>query len=164
MCHPVCSVSVTPSKARLIGFYYKWKFQSIATVRSSRVSLRSTQLLLTVAMGLESWSSNGDLLDGSTERRLTLAEVELSNGLYGWLTDVGPHFRLIVLHAMPEVTTFFERCVIRFAPCLCDTKQISADWLWLQVETPVRCRCASSRWSGYGVAHTDMKNLSEITW
>jgi len=151
-----CSVSVTPSKARLIGFYYKWKFQSIATVRSSRVSLRSTQLLLTVAMGLESWSSNGDLLDGSTERRLTLAEVEL--------TDVGPHFRLIVLHAMPEVTTFFERCVIRFAPCLCDTKQISADWLWLQVETPVRCRCASSRWSGYGVAHTDMKNLSEITW
>jgi len=67
-------------------------------------------------MRLESWSSNGDLLDGSTERRLTLAEVEPSNGLYG--TDVGPHFRLIVLHAMPEVTTFFERCAIQFAPCL----------------------------------------------
>ncbi|WP_415638880.1 hypothetical protein, partial [Phocaeicola vulgatus] len=59
-------------------------------------------------MRLGSWSSNGDLLDGSTERRLTLAEVEPSNGFGGWLTDVGRHFRLIVLHAMPEVTTFWE--------------------------------------------------------
>ncbi|EEF74562.1 hypothetical protein, partial [Phocaeicola coprophilus] len=64
------------------------------------------------------WSSNGDLHDGSTERRLTLAEVEPSNVFGGWLTEVGPHFRHIVLHAMPKVTTFWERCSIRFAPCL----------------------------------------------
>ncbi|WP_306668388.1 hypothetical protein [Phocaeicola sp.] len=57
--------------------------QSIATERSIRVSLRSTLLFLTVSMRLGSWSSNDDLLDGSTERRLTLAEVEPSNGLYG---------------------------------------------------------------------------------
>ena len=55
---------------------------SIATERSSRVSLRSTQLFLTVSMRLENISTNDDLLDGSTERRLTLAEVEPSNGLY----------------------------------------------------------------------------------
>ena len=30
------------------------------------------------------------MLDGSTERRLTLAEVEPSNVFGGWLTDVGP--------------------------------------------------------------------------
>ena len=83
ICHPVCSVSVTPSKARLIGFCYKWKIQSIATERSIRVSLRSTQLFLTVSMRLENISTNDDLLDGSTERRLTLADVEPSNGLYG---------------------------------------------------------------------------------
>ena len=82
ICHPVCSVSVTPSKARLTGYYYWWEFQFIATERSSRVSLRSTQLFLTVSMRLENISTNDDLLDGSTERRLTLAEVEPSNGLY----------------------------------------------------------------------------------
>ena len=81
MCHPVCSVSVTPSKTRLIGFCYKWKIQSIATERSNRVSFRSTQLFLTVSMRLENISTNDDMLDGSTERRLTLAEVEPSNGL-----------------------------------------------------------------------------------
>ena len=95
----------------------QWNFQSIATERSSRVSLRSTQLFLTVSMRLENISTNDDLLDGSTERRLTLAEVEPSNGFGGWLTDVGHHFRLIVLHAMPEVTTFWGGCAIRFAPC-----------------------------------------------
>ncbi len=63
-------------------------------------------------------SSNDYLSDGSTERRLTLAEVEPSNVIGSWLTDVGLHFRLIVFHAMPEVTTFGERCTIRFAPCL----------------------------------------------
>ena len=83
ICHPVCSVSATPSKTRLIGFWNKWKLQSIATERSSRVSLRSTQLFLTMSMRLENTSTNDDLLDGSTERRLTLAEVEPSNGLYG---------------------------------------------------------------------------------
>ena len=31
---------------------------------------------------VESISTNDDMLDGSTERRLTLAEVEPSNGLY----------------------------------------------------------------------------------
>ena len=90
---------------------------SIATERSSRVSLRSTQLFLTVSIRSGSWSSNGDLLDGSTERRLTLAEVEPSNGFGDWLADIGHHFRLIVLHAMPEVTTFLEGYAIRFAPC-----------------------------------------------
>ncbi len=138
MRHPVCSVSVTPSKARLIGFGYKWKLQSIATVRNSRLSLFSTQLFLTVSMRLGSWSSNGDLLDGSTERRLTLAEVEPSNGFGGWLTDVGRHFRLIVLHAMPEVTTFWEDAPSGLLR-VCDTKQSPADWLLLRVETPVRC-------------------------
>ena len=122
MYHPVCSVSATPSKARLIGFGYEWKIQSIDTVRSSRVSLRSTQLFLTVSMRLGSWSSSGNLLDGSTERRLTLAEVEPSNGLNSWLTDVGHHFRLIVFHAMPDVTTFLGN-----APSVllrvCNTKQ-----------------------------------------
>jgi hypothetical protein len=58
-------------------------FQSIATERNSRVSLCSTQLFLTMAMRLENTSTNDDLLDGSTERRLTLAEVEPSNGLGG---------------------------------------------------------------------------------
>ena len=52
-----------------------------ATERSSRVSLRSTQLFLTVSMRLENTSTNDDLLDGSTKRRLTLAEVEPSNVL-----------------------------------------------------------------------------------
>ena len=80
MRHPVRSVSSTPSKARLIGFGYKWELQSIATERSSRVSLRSTQLFLTVSMRLENISTNDDLLDGSTERRLMLAEIEPSNG------------------------------------------------------------------------------------
>jgi len=68
-------------------------------------------------MSLENISTNDDLLDGSTERRLTLAEVEPSNGLCSKLTDVGRHFRLIVFYAMPEVTTFWEGYVIRFAPC-----------------------------------------------
>ena len=116
MCHPVCSVSVTPSKSRLIGFGYKWKIQSIATERSSRVSLRSTQLFLTVTMRLENISTNDDLLDGSTERRLTLAEVEPSNGFSSWLTEVDRHFRLFVFHAMPEVTTILGKYAIRFAP------------------------------------------------
>ena len=80
----------------------------------------------------------GDLLDGSTERRLTLAEVEPSNGFGGWLTDVGRHFRLIVLHAMPEVTTFWEDAPSGLLR-VCDTKQSPADWLLLRVETPVRC-------------------------
>ena len=40
-------------------------------------------LFLTMSMRLGSWSSNGDLHDGSTERRLTLAEVEPSIGLGG---------------------------------------------------------------------------------
>ena len=56
---------------------------SIATERNRRVSLCYTQLFLTVSMRLGSWSSNDDLLDGSTERRLTLAEVEPSNGFGG---------------------------------------------------------------------------------
>ena len=118
MYHPVCSVSVTPSKARLSGFGYEWKLHSIATERSSRVPLRSTQLFLTVSMRLGSWSSNGNMFDGSTKRRLTLAEVESSNGFGGWLTGVGHHFRLIVFYAMPEVTAFWEGYAIRFAPCL----------------------------------------------
>ena len=73
ICHPVCSVSVTPSKARLIGFCYKWKFQSIATERNSRVSLCFTQLFLTMSMRLGCCSSNDDLLDGSTEWLIKLA-------------------------------------------------------------------------------------------
>ena len=81
MRHPVCFVSSTSSKARLIGFGYEWKPQSIATERSSRVLLRSTLLFLTVSMRLENPSTNDDLLDGSTKRRLTLAEVEPSNVL-----------------------------------------------------------------------------------
>ena len=48
------------------------------------------------------------MLDGSTERRLTLAEVEPSNGLGGRLTDVGHHFRLIVFHAMPEQLALYN--------------------------------------------------------
>ncbi|WP_306668389.1 hypothetical protein [Phocaeicola sp.] len=74
-------MSATPSKAQLIGFGYEWKLHSIATERSSRVSLRSTQLFLTVSMRFGYCSSNDGLLDGSTERRLTLAEVEPLNGL-----------------------------------------------------------------------------------
>ena len=84
------------------------------------------------------WSSNDDLSDGSTERRLTLAEVEPSNGFGGWLRGVGRHFRLIVFHAMPEVTTFWEDVPSGLLR-VCDTKQNSADWFWLQVECPVRC-------------------------
>ena len=126
-------MSVTPSKARLSGFGYEWKLHSIATERNSRVSLRSTQLFLTVSMRLESISTNDDLLDGSTERRLTLAEVEPSNGFGGQLTDVGPHFRLIVFYAMPEVMTFGEDMpsgLLRVG----DTKQSSADRLLRQAE------------------------------
>ncbi|MCS2963725.1 hypothetical protein NXV12_24080 [Bacteroides thetaiotaomicron] len=87
-------------------------------------------------MRLENISTNDDLLDGSTERRLTLAEVEPSNGFGGWLTDVGHHFRLIVLHAMPEVTTFGEDVpsgLLRVD----DTKQNSADRLLQQVEDSI---------------------------
>ena len=133
MRHPVCSVSMTPSKTRLIVFGYEWQLQSIATERNSRVSLRFTQLFLTVSMRLGSWSSNDDLLNGSTEHRLTLVEVEPSKGLGGWLTDVGRHFRLIVLHATPEVTTFWEDAPSGLLR-VCDTKQSTADWLWQQVE------------------------------
>ena len=66
----------------MVGLSFFCMFHSIATERSSRVSLRSTQLFLTVSMRLENISINDNLLDGSTERRLTLAEVEPSNGLY----------------------------------------------------------------------------------
>ena len=48
-------------------------------------------------MRLENISTNDDLLDGSTKRRLTLAEVEPSKGFGGWLTDVGtslPTYRI----------------------------------------------------------------------
>ena len=83
-------------------------------------------------------SSNEDLLDGSTECRLTLAEVEPSNGFDGWPTEVGPHFRLIVFHAMPEVTTFWEDAPSGLLRVF-NTKQNLADWLWLQVGTPVHC-------------------------
>ena len=96
-------------------------------------------------------SSNGDLLDGSTERRLTLAEVEPSNGLGGRLTDVGHHFRLIVFHAMPEVTTFWED-VPSVLLRVCDTKQSSAEWLWLQVETPVHCH--REKQQGFTLLHS----------
>ena len=65
----------------MLGLSFFCMFHSIATERSNRVSLRSTQLFLTVSMRLESISTNDDMLDGSTERRLTLAEVEPSNGL-----------------------------------------------------------------------------------
>ena len=34
------------------------------------------------------------------------------------LLNVGHHFRLIVLYAMPEVTTFWEEYAIRFTPYL----------------------------------------------
>ena len=56
--HPVYSMSATPSKARLNGFCNKWGLQSIATERSSRVSLRSTQLFLTVSMRSGCWSND----------------------------------------------------------------------------------------------------------
>ena len=46
-----------------------------------------------------------------------LAEVEPSNIFGGLLTDVGHHFQLIVLYALPEVTTFWGGYAIRFAPC-----------------------------------------------
>ena len=78
------------------------------------------------------------VFDGSTERRLTLAEVEPSNGFGGRLTDVGRHFRLFVLHAMPEVTTFWEDAPSGLLR-VCDTKQSRADRLLQQVETPVHC-------------------------
>ena len=42
ICHPVCSVSMTPSKARLIGFGYKWELQSVAIERTCKASLRFT--------------------------------------------------------------------------------------------------------------------------
>ena len=83
-----------------------------------------------MSMRLENTSTNDDLLDGSTERRLTLAEVEPSNGFGNWLTDVGHHFRLIVFYAMPEVTTFlggYASGLLRVG----DTKQSPADRLWL---------------------------------
>ena len=73
---------------------------------------------VTLTISLGNISTNDDLHDCSTERRLTLAEVEQSNGFGNLLTDVDHHFRLIVLHAMPEVTTFWERYAIWFAPCL----------------------------------------------
>ena len=155
MYHPFCSVSVTPSKARLIGFGNGWKLQSIATERSSRVSLRSTQLFLTVSMRLGYWSSNDDLLDGSTERRLTLAEVEPSNDFGGWLTDVGSHFRLIVFHAIPKVTTFMENepsGLLR----ICDTKQSSADRLWRQVGTSVHCH--REKQQGFTTLHSTVSH------
>ena len=118
-----CAIRFVPclrhqAKPGWLAFATSGGLQSIATERSIRVSLRSTQLFLTVSMRLGSWPSNGNMLDGSTERRLTLAEVEPSNGFGGCLTDVGSHFRLIVFHAMPEVTTFWEEYAIRFAPYL----------------------------------------------
>ena len=133
-----CAIRFVPclrhqAKPGCLAFATSGGLQSIATERSIRFSLRSTQLFLTVSMRLGNWPSNGNMLDGSTERRLTFAEVEPSNGFGGCLTDVGSHFRLIVFHAMPEVTTFWDRCSIRFAPCL-QHQANPADWLWQQVE------------------------------
>lgn len=42
MYHPFCSVSVTPSKARLIGFGCEWKFQYVAIERTCKAPLRFT--------------------------------------------------------------------------------------------------------------------------
>ena len=39
---------------------------------------------------------------------------------------------------MPEVTTFWEDVPSGLLR-VCDTKQNSVDWFWLQVESPVRC-------------------------
>ena len=47
--HPVCYVSVTPSKARLISFGYKWELQSVAIERTCKASLRFTLQVLTTA-------------------------------------------------------------------------------------------------------------------
>ena len=116
-----------------MAFVTSGGLDSIATERSSRVSLRSTQLFLTVSMRLENISTNDNLHDGSTERRLTLAEVEPSNGFGGWLTEVGRHFRLIVFHAMPEVTTFLED-VTSVLLRVFNTKQRSTDRLLRQAE------------------------------
>ncbi len=116
-----------------MAFVTSGGLDSIATERSSRVSLRSTQLFLTVSMRLENISTNDNLHDGSTERRLTLAEVEPSNGFGGWLTEVGRHFRLIVFHAMPEVTTFLED-VPSVLLRVFNTKQRSTDRLLRQAE------------------------------
>ena len=41
MCHPVCSVSMTPSKARLIGFCYEWR----TPVRCHRENLQGSTSL-----------------------------------------------------------------------------------------------------------------------
>ena len=116
-----------------MAFVTSGGLDSIATERSSRVSLRSTQLFLTVSMRLENISTNDNLHDGSTERRLTLAEVEPSNGFGGWLTEVGRHFRLIVFHAMPEVTTFLED-VPSVLLRVFNTKQRSTDRILRQAE------------------------------
>ncbi len=139
-----CAIRFVPclrhqAKPGWLAFATSGGLQSIATERSIRVSLRSTLLFLTVSMRLGSWSSNDDLLDGSTERRLTLAEVEPSNGLGGQLTDLGHHFRLIVLHAMPEVTTFWEDVPSGLLH-VCDTKQSTADCLRLLSYLIPQCR------------------------
>ena len=42
ICHPVCSVSVTPSKARLIGFAISGGLQSVAIERTCKAPLRFT--------------------------------------------------------------------------------------------------------------------------
>ena len=41
----------------------------------------------------------------------------VKEGNYGLGTSKGHHFRLFVFHTMPEVTTFWGGCAIRFAPC-----------------------------------------------
>jgi hypothetical protein len=82
---------------------------------------------------LEDEASNDYLSDGSTERRLTLAEVKPSNGFDGWPTDVGRHFRLIVFHAMPKVMTFWLRichpvCFVSVTPSKARLNGFGCEW------------------------------------
>ena len=68
------------------------------------------------------------MLDGSTERRLTLAEVEPSNVFGGWLTDVGPPpptNRISCDAGSDDLLGDVPSGLLR----VCDTQQNSAEWL-----------------------------------
>lgn len=118
---------MTPSKARLIGFCYKWKFQSIATERNSRVSLRSTQLFLTMSMRLGCCSSNDDLLDGSTEWFIKLAH------------RCWPPLPTNRIACDAGSDDLLGRICHPGLLRICNTKQSPADRILLQVEVPFHC-------------------------
>ena len=133
MCHPVCSVSATPSKARLIGFCNKWR----TPVHCHREKHQGFTSLYSAVS--HSVNEVGQLV----------FKRKLARWLYRTQADACRSraiewFEQLAHRCWPPLPTnriscdagcddLFGKCAIRFAPCL-QHQAIPADWLWQQVE------------------------------